>query len=87
MAIVVIILVLAFSTILCFSEIPQIIKSKSYRDLWAFCILLALGVILVILKSLSVKISTPSDWIAWAFSPFSDILKNLLNTALLEMSK
>ncbi|EPR07709.1 hypothetical protein L323_19460 [Ruminiclostridium papyrosolvens C7] len=76
MPIVSIILVLTFSTILCFFEIPQMVNSKSYRDLWAFCILLALGVIMAILRSLNVKISNPSDWVAWVFSPFSDLLKN-----------
>lgn len=75
MAIVSVLSVLAFGTVLCFYEIPQMLKSKSYKELWAFSILLALGVVLVILKSLNVTISNPSDWIAWVYSPVSDLLK------------
>jgi hypothetical protein len=78
MPILVILSVLVFAAALCVYEIPQMVKSKSYRDLWAFCILLALGVILAILKSLNVTISNPSDWIAWVYSPVSDMLKNYL---------
>lgn len=78
MAAISILLVLAFGTVLCFYEIPKMLKSKSYKELWTFCILLALGVTLAILKSLNILIPNPSDWIAWVYSPVSDLMKELL---------
>ena len=78
MAVVSIISVLVFGTVLCLYEIPKMLKSKSYKELWTFSILLALGVILAILKSLDIQISNPSDWIAWVYSPVSDLMRELL---------
>ena len=78
MAVVSILLVLAFGTVLCFYEIPQMLKSRCYKELWTFSILLALGVVLAVLKSLNVTISNPSDWIAWVYSPVSDLMRELL---------
>lgn len=78
MALASIILVLVFSTVLCIIEIPKMRKQKLNRELWTFSILLGLGTILAILKSLDVKIPNPSDFVAWVYSPFSDVLKALL---------
>lgn len=75
MNIVTILAVLIFATVLSFIEVPKMLKSKSYREFWSFSILLALGVTLVILKSLGVQLSNPSDWVAWVFSPASDLIK------------
>ncbi len=78
MTIIVILSVLILGAVLCVYEIPRMLKSKSYRDLWAFSILLALGIILTILKSFHVSITNPSDWVAWMFSPVSDFLRHNL---------
>ena len=78
MAIVSILAVLIFSTVLCIIEIPKMLKGKLYRELWTFSILLSLGTVLAILKSLNVEIPNPSDWIAWVYSPFKEVMKSLL---------
>lgn len=78
MAIVSILSVLLFSTILSIVEIPKMLKEKLYRELWTFIVLLSFGTVLVILKSLNVDIPNPSDFVQWLYSPFSDIIKRLL---------
>jgi hypothetical protein len=78
MAIVSILSVLAFSTVLCIVEIPKMLKEKQYRELSTFSILLGLGTVLAILKSLDVEIPNPSDWVAWVYSPVKEVMKNLL---------
>lgn len=78
MAIVSILAVLIFSTVLCIIEIPKMLKEKLYRELWTFSILLGLGTVLAILKSLNVEIPNPSDWIAWFYSPLKEVMKSLL---------
>ncbi len=75
MSIVTILAVLVFAVVLSFIEVPKMLKSKSYREFWSFSILLLLGVTLVILKCLDVPLSNPSDWIAWVFSPISNLIK------------
>lgn len=75
MNIVIIFAVLVFAIVLSFIEVPKILKSKSYREFWSFSILLLIGVVLVILKSLGVQLSNPSEWVAWVFSPVSDLIK------------
>lgn len=78
MGIVSIALVFVFSTALCMIEIPKMRKEKLYRELWTFSLLLGLGTILVILKSLDVDIPNPLDFIAWVYSPVTDGMKGLL---------
>lgn len=73
--IVTIVTVLAFATVLSFIEVPKMLKSKSYKEFWSFSVLLLIGVILAILKSLDVPLSNPSDWVTWVFSPVSDLIK------------
>ena len=75
MKIVIILAVLVFAVVLSFIEVPKMLKSKSYRELWSFLILLLIGVTLVIQKSVGVELSNPSDWVAWVFSPASDLIK------------
>lgn len=75
---VVIVSVLLFSTVLCVVEIPKMLKDKQYRELWTFSILLSIGTILVILKSLNVEIPNPSDLVAWVYSPVVDVFKDIL---------
>jgi len=77
MAILSILAVLVFSTVLCIAEIPKMLKQRLYRELWAFSILLAAGTILTVLKSLGMEIANPSDFIAWIYSPLADTMKNI----------
>jgi len=69
---------LAFATILCIVEIPKMLNGKLIRELVTFSVLLALGTLLVILKSLDVTIPNPSDFVIWVYKPISNILKSLL---------
>lgn len=78
MAIVAILAVLIFSTIVSIVEIPKMLKNKLYREIVTFSVLLVAGTTLAILKSLNVKIPNPSDWIAWLYSPLKDVMKNML---------
>jgi len=78
MALIVILLVLSFSAVLCIVEVPKLLRAKSVKDLWIFSLLLALGVVLSILKSLKVEIGTPSDLFAWIYSPLEGVMDSLL---------
>jgi len=78
MAIIAILAVITFSTVLCIIEIPKMLKEKLFRELWTFIVLLASGSVLGILKSLNVQIPNPSDLIAWVYSPFSDVMKAMM---------
>lgn len=70
--------VVVFSTVLCLIEIPKMRQAKQHRELWVFSVLLVLGTVLVILKSLDVNIPNPSDFIAWVYSPLTGVMKSLL---------
>jgi len=78
MAIVSILTVLIFSTVLCIIEIPKMVKEKLVKELWTFSILLGLGTVLVILKSLGYMIPNPSDLVAWVYSPIEGVMKSML---------
>ena len=77
MAIVSIFAVLAFSTVLCIVEIPKMLHEKLFKELWMFAILLVLGTVLAILKSLDVEIPNPSNLVAWIYSPLKEVIKSL----------
>ncbi|MGI6534529.1 MAG: hypothetical protein ACOX4H_07420 [Bacillota bacterium] len=77
MAIVSILAVLMFSTVLCITEIPKMLKERLYRELWTFSILLAAGTILTVLKSLDAEIPNPSEFIAWVYSPLAETMKSI----------
>ena len=77
MAIVSILMVLAFSTVLCIVEIPKMLQGKLFKELWMFLILLVSGTVLAILKSLDVELPNPSDLVAWIYSPLKEIIKSL----------
>jgi len=77
MAIVSILAVLVFSTVLCITEIPKMLKERLYRELWTFSILLAAGTILTVLKSLDAEIPNPSEFIAWVYSPLAETMKSI----------
>ncbi len=77
MAIVSILAVLAFGTVLCIIEIPKMLKDKLYKELCVFVVLLGLGTVIAILRSFNVEIPNPSDLIMWMYSPFADMIKEL----------
>ncbi len=70
--------VAVFSIILCLIEIPDLSKKKMHRELGAFVVLVGLGILLALLKSLGWNIPNPSDLIAWTYSPVEGIIKSLL---------
>ena len=76
--ILLILAVLLFSVILCIVEIPEMIRKSQYRELLVFGAFLVLGNILTIFKSLNMKISNPSDWILWVYSPLKEFLEGFL---------
>jgi len=78
MVLIIILLVLGFAAVLCIVEVPKLIQTKLFKELWAFSLLLALGVVLSILKSLKVDIGNPSDLFAWIYSPLEGVMKSLL---------
>jgi|LSQX01.2.fsa_nt_gb hypothetical protein len=78
MVLIIIVLVLAFAAILCIVEVPKLLRSGSFKELWAFSLLLALGVVLSILKALKVEIGNPSDLFAWIYSPLEGVMESLL---------
>lgn len=78
MALVSILATLVFSTVLCILEIPKMLNQKLYRELGTFTVLLGIGITLAILKSLDMKIPNPSDFVAWVYSPLTDIMKSFL---------
>ncbi|UNC91988.1 hypothetical protein [Candidatus Contubernalis alkaliaceticus] len=78
MAIIMILAVLVLGAVLFRVEVPRMKKEKLHRELWAFSILLGVGIALVAMKSLDVEVPNPSDFIAWLYSPAADIMKSLL---------
>jgi hypothetical protein len=59
-------------------EVPPLLKSKSKRELWLFSILLLLGTVLSIAKSLQLAIPNLLDLLWIIFQPFSDWLYSFL---------
>ncbi len=78
MALISIMAVLIFDVIVCIVEIPKMLNQKLMRELVTFSVLLLLGTVLAVMKSLNIKIPNPSDFFAWVFSPFNDIMQSLL---------
>jgi cell division protein FtsW (lipid II flippase) len=74
---VVSVLAVGFSVVLCIVEIPKMLQEKLYRELLTFMILVALGTLLVILRSLDAEIPNHSDWIARVYLPVSEVMKRL----------
>jgi hypothetical protein len=69
--------VIVFAIVLCIVEVPKMRREKQIKELWMFSIILGLGVLIAIMKSLDMKISNPSDWVAWIYSPLKGLLENL----------
>lgn len=78
MAVVTIIAVFLFDTILCIIEIPKMLQQKLIKELVTFSVLLLYGTIIGVMKSLDLKVPNPSDLLAWVYSPVSDLMKSLL---------
>ena len=78
MAVVSIFAVLAFDTILCFIEIPKMLNQKLFKELITFSVLLLIGTVMAVMKSLNIDVPNPSDFLIWVFSPFSDLMKYMV---------
>ena len=72
------VLVVAFSFILCIVEIPKMWKSKEYKDLIVFLVILCFGMIIGILTILDIDVANPSDFVAAVFSPAVSLFKGVL---------
>ncbi|MGM0880393.1 MAG: hypothetical protein ACQEXQ_05050 [Bacillota bacterium] len=59
-------------------EVPPLLRAKLKRELWLFSILLLLGIVLSIAKSLQLAIPNPLDMLWIIFQPFSDWLYSFL---------
>lgn len=69
--------VIIFAIFLCIIEVPKMRKEKQIKELWMFSIILGIGILIAIMKSLGMKVPNPSDWVAWIYSPLKGLLKNL----------
>ena len=78
MAVISIIAVISFDTILCIVEIPKMLQQKLLKELITFSVLLLLGTVITVMKSFDMKVPNPSDFIAWVYSPVSNLMKALL---------
>ena len=78
MNIVSIIAVIAFDVIVCIIEVPKMLTGKLIKELVTFSVLLLLGTVMAVLKSLDVQLPNPSDFVAWVFSPVKGIMQSLL---------
>lgn len=77
MGFVAIVLLLIFDVILCIVEIPQMKKNDLKKEKWTFVIILGLGNILVILKSLGKEIPNPSEWVIAFYAPAVNLMQNV----------
>jgi hypothetical protein len=78
MTIVALIALVVFDIVVCVIEIPKMLKGKLIRELITFSILLLYGTAIGVMKSLDMKVPNPSDFLAWVYSPVSDLMKSLV---------
>ncbi len=69
MAVLSVLSVLAFDIAVCAVEVPKLLGGRQIKELVTFSVLLLLGTVLAVLKSLDIEIPNPSDFQAWLFSP------------------
>lgn len=73
-----IILILLFAAVLSIIEIPKMLKNKLHNELMLFIVFLISGTAAGIMISNDVKISNPSDWAAFIFSPFLGLIQYIM---------
>ncbi len=73
-----IVLVSAFSVILCIVEIPKMWTGKEYKELAVFSLILCFGIVVAVLKSLDMDIPNPADFVAAVYSPVVALIKGAL---------
>ncbi len=78
MAVISILAIVVFDTVLCLVEVPQMLQCDQKKELVTFSLILLLGTVLVILQSLNVNIPNPSDFLKWVYSPLEGFTKALL---------
>lgn len=64
--------------IICFIEVPALIRKQQKRELWAFSVLLLIGTCLNIALALHIELPNPLDWIIAVYKPVSDEVDKLL---------
>ncbi len=55
-------------------EVPTLLKKNLIKELWAFSILLIIGVVLSILKSMRIDIPNPLDLLTIIYKPINDFI-------------
>jgi len=67
-----------YGTVLCYFELPSMIKQKQYRDLAAFIVLLAAGTFFGFMKFSGKTVPNSSDLLFIIFSPLKGFIESLL---------
>lgn len=70
--------ILAAAVVIAGIEVPSLWKKKMIKELWAFCILLSIGVYLSIAQSLRMKVPNPASGAVSIFKPISKFIFQLL---------
>lgn len=70
--------ILASALLIAMIEIPNLLKKNLKREFWLFSILLLIGTVGSILKSLNVNLPNPFDFLTAVYKPFSDFLFGFL---------
>ncbi|MGO0063242.1 hypothetical protein ACTID9_24990 [Brevibacillus fluminis] len=64
--------------VICFIEVPSLLKKKQRRELWTFSVLLLIGTGLNIALALHIELPNPLDWIIAVYKPVSDMVDRFL---------
>lgn len=72
-----IVLILVVTSYIIWFVAPNLFKNKYYKELWAFFILLSIGVVTSLLVNLLNNIPTPLQVITNILSPLILLLKNM----------
>lgn len=78
MAVVSLVALAVFDTVVCIIEIPKMARKKLIKELVTFSVLLLFGTIIGIMKCFDMKIPNPTEFLAWVYSPVADLMKSLM---------
>ena len=73
-----IVLILVFAIILSVIEVPKMLRGKQHMELLLFSVFLFLGTAAGIMKCAGIELSNPADWIAFIYSPFLGLIKQIM---------
>lgn len=72
-----VIVVLIFTAIICWSEIPKMWKERRVKDISVFVSLLGGALTLGLIKIMKVSVPTPLYIVIWLCKPLSDLIRML----------